>query len=170
MSLSRQTLAIALLASLALNLLILGTLAGAAFAGWRHGPPDHWRPAPVRMAANLRFSPQRFMHNLPETQRRKAVRAARQATMAHRKLFREIRQTRLEIIRLLTADHWDEEAIEKAFARQRLLDNEQQQFAQKLMLDILRDLDPQTRRRVLQAASMHRQGTPHRRHLPPPPQ
>ncbi len=169
MSLSRNTLITFLLISLALNLLIAGALGGAAVAGWRHGQPGFTGPAPVRKVEDFRFSPQRFIHALPPKERRQAVRAMRKAAAEHRKLFRKIVHTRIELARLLSAENWDDAAIDKAFAQLRALDAEQQQFAQKLMLDILRKLDPQTRQKVVRAASMHRHRAPHRHPLPPPP-
>ena len=167
MSLSKNTLTTLLLVSVALNLLIAGALGGAALAGLRHGPPAGPGPAPIHKNVNFRFSPQRFIHALPGKERRKAIRTMRQAAAAHKKLFRNITRTRIELARLLAAGTWDEDAIQKAFARLRALDSEQQQLAQGMMLDILRNLDPQTRRQVIRVASHPRLREPRQRRPPP---
>lgn len=167
MNFSKNALFVALMVSAALNILILGAVGGMAMASLHHAPDAMPGPPPAGPGGSgFRFNPQSFLRALPETNRHKAMRMMRSAASQHRKLIHDVTRTRLEIFRLLNADPMDDAAIDKAFARLRALDAEEQALAQKMMVKILRELPPQTRRRAILAAS-HRHGKGARRHRPP---
>jgi uncharacterized membrane protein len=153
MNISKNMLAIALLFSIAINLLILGAAGGIAVAGLRHPPPSVPIAAPRIAPGNFQFNPRRFIRALPEAERHKAMLAMKSASGKHRRIYRKIRQTHRELGMLLSAETLDEKRIQAAFGNLRKLEIEVQSNGQNIILEILRDLDPQTRKRVILAAS-----------------
>lgn len=154
MNISKNTLGMALLASIAINLLILGAAGGMALAGLHHPPP----PPPMArtvLAQSYKFSPKRFVHALPKAERLKAIGAMREAAGKYRRILIHIRKTNEELAVLLSAEELDNARIEEAFKRLRVLQAQAQKLGQSIILNSLQDLDPQTRRRVIQAASQH---------------
>ncbi len=152
MNISKKGLTIALLASAAINLIVLGAVGGIAMAGRHHQSP----PAKIQRTgppAQFRFDPRTFIRALPETERRKAMASLKAAAGKHQEIHRASMLTKEDLARLLSAKQLDEAKIEAVLARVRDLDAQSQKLAQAIVLDILRDLDPETRRRVIQTAS-----------------
>ncbi len=152
MALSKTTLGAALLASLAINILILGAIGGYVVAGLRHPPSAHQmtRTSPMQQFS---FDPRRFVRALPKTERQKAIRVLKRAAPEHRRIFQNIHKTNKEIAVLLTADELNDVKIQAAFNHLRDLEMQAQNLGQNLVLKVVQDLDPQTRRRIIKAAS-----------------
>ncbi len=154
MNISNKSLVIALLFSAAINLIILGAVGGMMAASLRHNPAAPPIPiTKIQSSYNFRFNPKVFIRALPEPERRKAIKAMRMAAGKHRQIYKGIGQTHRELGALLTAENLDDEKIAKTFARLRVQEAEAQELGQTIILDILRNLDPQTRKRVIRAAS-----------------
>ncbi len=177
MSLTKSGIGIALLVSVALNLLVLGAAGGMFVANMRHQatsvheppaprPSDLRTPPHVGAPQNFRFNPRVFIRALPKDERRLAIRKMRQAARPHQQLNRDIRKTRIELGKLLAADPLDDAKVEATLARLRTLDTQAQEMGQMIILDILRDLDPQTRRQVIAAASRRPSAPPQRPRKP----
>jgi len=173
MNLSKNALGFALLASIAINLLILGAAGGMAVAGLRHQapPPPMARPT---MPQSFKFNPNKFVRALPKAERQRAIQVLKAASGKHRRISRSIRKTNRELAMLLSADELDNVKIEDTFKRLRVLDAEAQKLGQTIILKILKDLDPQTRTQVIRAASIRPPMSPanqrnQQRRRPPPP-
>jgi len=173
MNLSKNALGLALLVSIAINLLILGAAGGMAVAGWRHQapPPPMARPT---MPQSFKFNPKQFVRALPKAERQKAIQVLKEAAGKHRRISRSIRKTNRELAVLLSAETLDNAKIEDTFKRLRVLEAEAQKLGQTIILKILQDLDPQTRNRVIRAASIRPPMPPtgqrnKQRRRPPPP-
>ncbi len=169
MNLSKNGLGIALLVSLAINLLIVGAIGGMAMAGLRHDAP----PVPTMSpppATRFQFNPRAFIRALPVDERRKAMRVMRGAAGEHRQLSRAMQQTRRELGQLLIAEKLDKAKIESHFDRLLKLETEIRKLGQPIIIKILDDLDLQTRRQVIKAAGRRpaspRQNRPGRRQAP----
>jgi uncharacterized membrane protein len=153
MALSKTTLGAALLASLAINILILGAIGGYVVAGLRHPPAAHQMTRTPPMQQQFSFDPRRFVRALPKTERQKAIRVLKRAAPEHRRIFQNIHKTNKEIAVLLMADELDDVKIQAAFNHLRDLEIEAKNLGQNLVLKVVQDLDPQTRRRIIRAAS-----------------
>ncbi len=151
MNISKNSLSIALLLSVAINLLVLGAVGGITMAGLRHDAPTVRTMTPGS-AVNYQFNPRAFLRALPENERRRAMRAMRSATGKHRQLSFAIMRTRAELGELLAAEQLDTNEIESRFKHLNQLEAETQKLGQSIVIKILADLDPQTRRRVIKAA------------------
>lgn len=153
MALSRTALGTALLASLAINILILGAIGGYVVAGLRHSlsVPQMTRTPPTQQ--QFSFDPKRFVRALPKHERQKAIRVLRRAAPEHKKIFQNIHKTNRRIATLLMADTLDKAKIQAGFDHLRELEIEAQALGQSIILTVVQDLDPQTRRRIIRAAS-----------------
>ncbi|PHS29600.1 MAG: hypothetical protein COA85_00485 [Robiginitomaculum sp.] len=154
MNVSKNILGFALLASVAINLLILGAAGGITVASLRHQAPPPPMARPL-MPQSFKFNPKRFVRALPKAERQRAIQVLKEASGKHRRISRSIRKTNKELAILLTAEELDNIKIEETFKHLRVLDAEAQKLGQSIILRILQDLDPQTRNRVIRAASQH---------------
>lgn len=128
-------LRIALIASLTLNLLILGIVGGAAFRFWRNPP----RP-PV---AEVGFGP--YTEALDPKDRR-ALRDAFVAQMPGlRDLRRESRNDVRDLIAALRADPWDPDAARAVLAKRVKRTGERLELGQTLLLARLDSMTPADR-------------------------
>jgi uncharacterized membrane protein len=105
------------------------------------------------MQQKFSFDSRRFVRALPKTERQKAIRVLKRAAPKHRRIFQDIYKTNKEIAVLLMADELDNVKIQAAFNHLRDLEMEAQNLGQDLVLKVVQDLDPQTRRRIIKAAS-----------------
>lgn len=99
-----------------------------------------------------RFDPRSFLHALPENRREDARRDLHNAMQHMHPLMREAGEARRAARDALAAEPFDREAAIAALARARTARAAMQAHGEAIVLDIVSDLDPQTRRRVLAAA------------------
>ncbi|WP_300543434.1 periplasmic heavy metal sensor [Maricaulis sp.] len=159
---------IALLASVLIN----GVLAGFVLHRTADGPD--WRPHHEDGPGSHRhrrggrgFEMREFVFALPEDARRE-VRERLRANMDEvRGLFRESRAAREELETLLTAQTVDREAVAHALQRMRDARTQLENGMEAVVLDILVELDADTRAAALEALHGDR-GPRFRRHRPPP--
>lgn len=127
---------VALLLSLAVNLVIVGLVAGAV---WRFRPPPHLSGSVV--TPNLLG----YASTLP-AQRRKVLWDATAEERSHvRPYRREVRAAREETIKALTAEPFDREKFKAAQARQAETENRARQAVQDLYVKIADSLTPEER-------------------------
>ena len=128
---------VALLLSLAGNLVIIGLVAGAV---WR------FRPPPPHLAGSV-VTPNLlgYASTLP-TQRRKALWDATAEERNHvRPYRREVRAAREETVKALTAEPFDRQQFKAAQARQAETENQARQAVQDLYIKIADSLTPEER-------------------------
>jgi uncharacterized membrane protein len=127
---------VALLLSLAVNLVIVGLVAGAV---WRFRPPPHLTGSVV--IPNLLG----YASTLP-AQRRKALWDATAEERSHvRPYRREVRAAREETIKALTAEPFDRERFKAAQSRQAETENRARQAVQDLYVKIADGLTAEER-------------------------
>jgi uncharacterized membrane protein len=127
---------VALLLSLAGNLVIIGLVAGAV---WRFRPPPNLAGSVV--TPNLLG----YASTLP-AQRRKALWDATVEERNHVRPFRrEVRATREETVKALTAEPFDREQFKAAQARQASTENRAREAVQDLYVKIADTLTPEER-------------------------
>jgi uncharacterized membrane protein len=128
-------LKIALFASLALNLGIIGIVVGALW----HGRPD----GPPRFARELGFGP--FTEALSPEDRRALVRDFGRDLGDPRAFRREMRADMEELLRLLRAETLDRAALEALFARMRERGQQRLETGQRLLEQRILTMPPETR-------------------------
>ncbi|MGG7567949.1 periplasmic heavy metal sensor [Rhodovulum sp. DZ06] len=138
----------ALAASLCLNLLLLGGMAGAFL---RHGPPG------ASPAAGLdAFTLHRMMHRLPDEQRD----AARDLFRAHRPDFDALRprwrETRAAVAAALGAEPFDPEALRDALRAARQAEVEGKGLLDQAMVEFAAGLPAETRAELVEELGRRR--------------
>jgi uncharacterized membrane protein len=129
-------LLVVLFGSLALNLLVVGSLAGAA---WRHrGPP---RPLASVVIPNLLG----YASTLPGERRKQLEQLTRDERSHIRPFRREVRAAREETIKALIAQPFDRERFVAAQARQAEAENRARAAVQDLYVKIADNLTPEER-------------------------
>lgn len=155
---TRPWVRIALFASLALNLLVVGLVAGAVLSeGRRDGGPDR-RPA----LADLGFGP--YVEALRPRDRMALARGLRRESGAFRDNRAEVRAQFQEILAALRADPYDPAALEALVTAQQSKLAERQALGRGLLLERLEAMEPAAR-----AAYADRLEALLRRPPPPPP-
>lgn len=127
---------IALVASVALNLLILGTIGGSIWAV-RHGPQFAARYSGPHLLG--------FTRTLPEDRRFEIWKVTRKEMRALRPKRKELRRARAEAREILAAEPFDKEKFAEAQARVFEVQTELRREAQSLFLSIAEVLTPQER-------------------------
>jgi uncharacterized membrane protein len=129
-------LLVALFASLALNLLIVGSLAGAV---WRHRGPPTWAGVviPNLLGYASTFSPER---------RKEIWELTRDERSRLRPFRREVRAAREETIKALAAEPFDRQQFAAAQSKQAEAENRTRAAVQDLYLKIAEGLTPEERR------------------------
>jgi uncharacterized membrane protein len=132
---------VALVTSVALNLLILGAIGGSLWAFRHHRP---W----LAYAMNVHLLG--FAATLPQERRAAIWEATREARRAMRPFRHEVREARAEARALLAAEPFDKEKFAQAQAR--LLDAEMRvrREAHKLYVDVASLMTPQERQAFTQ--------------------
>lgn len=136
-------LKLALVVSLALNLLVAGALAGAAWR-WTGGEPA--RHAEASGASVVVFGLGPYSRALDEAQRREFRDAARLRGGEFREGRRVLRAQLGEFIALLRADSFDAAAATELLARQRVAARDQERIGHELLVAQLAAMSPYDRR------------------------
>jgi uncharacterized membrane protein len=151
---SRRGLLIALIASLAVNLFVLGGLAGAALMGWPH-PKSPPTAGPPRLAAvGAALSPQ---------QRADWEAILRESAQTSGPKMLEARQLRRDSWRGLTADKPDTQAVLAGLDRSRAIELQARAEMDRRVVGFAATLPADERRKLAEALSRLRRGGP-----PPP--
>lgn len=147
-----------LVASLALNVAVLG---GVAWAHFSHDGP-HQRH--VRMArGTIMPNPMQLRRVLPP-ERRGVVDAALARHREHvRTSVADVFEARARVHALLTAETLDPAALESAFAELRASDAEAASAVQAMITEVAAELTPEERRKLGEAVHRHH---PRMRHTP----
>jgi uncharacterized membrane protein len=152
-----------------------GVLVGFVLQRTADGPD--WRPPHGAGEHGGRGGPdfdlRGFMFALPEEARAEARERMRADWEEIRTLFRESRRAREDVEALMRAEDFDREAVAAALQRMRETRQRMETHMEGVLLDIVGDLDAQTRAAALEAGRQrhfrrHRRDhdAPHRR--PPP--
>ena len=151
----RRWRSILLIVSLALNLFLVGLLAGGRLADWRH-------PDPVAGGVFGPGAVSRLMRELPESVRVDARQLFIERRPEIRRRMRALGDARRDAYHALTAEPFDQQAFADAMAvvRERTLNL--QESVQAVLIDLSDDLDAETRERLANAArdlhGRHRRG------------
>ncbi len=159
---------ITLLLSLAINFILLGGVIGMRLANHSNLEPRlNGHPSPSRPAMAT-FSGPQFFRALPVEQRRAARKLLRKHANEHRELKHTSREIRQEVFALLRADTLDQPALDTGFARLRDVEGQQIKLGQTIVLELLMELDANTRREIVGTMIQHKRRGPMRRFAPPP--
>lgn len=137
---------------LVLSVLLNGILVGVLIERGGEGAP---LAGPDRIEAEAppgRFNPRAFLMALPEEVRPQARARLREGLREMRPLMRETLEARAAAALALTADPFDPERAATALQRARETRAAMEARGERVVLDIVADLEPETRRRVLAAA------------------
>lgn len=130
---------VALFASLALNLVVLGALGGFV---WRHGtrlpPPDAVRLLPPSLLA--------YTHTLPAERRKELVAATQSERNNVRALRRELRDAREEVVRIVAAEPFDKPRLEQAQTALLATDQRAREAVYRLYTEIAANMTAEERR------------------------
>lgn len=146
---------------LLLSLLLNGVFLGMAIADRAFEPPHRGH----RGSPDREFSVRLFLHNTPEPQREAMREELRERLDDVRPLFERARQAHRAAFEALAADPFDRAEAEAALQELRAARLAIDEKAQAVMLDLVEDLDAQTRRQALEAG-MDRRIRHHRRSPP----
>jgi uncharacterized membrane protein len=140
----------ALFASLAINLLLVGVVGGAAISNLRHDRIAAEKA--VARAPNMRA----LMDSLPperaQTIRSDVVKTWREA----REERRAARAARIELYRIAGAEPYDAAAVKAAFARMRAADGEVTRQFHEVVADSMAKLTSEERREMLRTLARQR--------------
>ncbi|NBC33134.1 MAG: periplasmic heavy metal sensor [Alphaproteobacteria bacterium] len=146
----RRWRSVLLIVSLALNLFLVGILAGGRLADWRdHGSPGAAALGPGAVSQLLR--------ELPASTRIEARRMFMDRRPEIRRHMRELRNARVEALRILRAEPFDQAAFAAAMATVRDRTLALQAAVQEVLIELSGRVDAETRARLADAAvDMHR--------------
>ncbi len=141
-----------LLASLALNFLLVGFVIGQLPHGApKEPPPKHMGP-PAGPGAGFFLPPiGKVASQLSEETRQKFRENMLEARPELRNLRREMGEARREAFQVATADPFDLEAFEAALARHQELQSETQAIAQQAIVAFMQDLSAEQRQEFVSA-------------------
>lgn len=145
-------LKVALGISLALNIFVIGAVAGGLIMGVRglDHRPNRERPPVIEL-----------VQSLDEADRAEAERTLRESGLAAREDFNTARRFRAEAIALAGAETFDRPAVEAALAQSRAAEAEGRTRLEGSLLDLMGQLDQADRERL--APSLARRGREGRR-------
>jgi uncharacterized membrane protein len=132
----------ALIASLALNLLVLGTVAGAMYTFHRHPPPR------MGYGPHQDFGLMGLTRTLPEERRKEMRKKLREDREKLRPLVEELRALRRDAATKLAADPFDSAALKAAFDVAGEKDRAVREAAITAFLAHAEQLTPEERRRL----------------------
>jgi uncharacterized membrane protein len=153
-------LRIALAASLAVNLGIVGVMAGAVF---RHGGPQHG----ATMARDVGFGP--FTDALSKEDRAELRRAFLAAAPEMRDSRRAVRADFQDLLAQLRASPFDADALRVVFDRQNARNAERLELGQRLIFDLVVGMKPDARAAFADRLEQSLAKGPKRRDKPPTP-
>jgi len=139
----RRWLRWALIGSLALNLLLVGLIAGAIL----RGPPDRISGGPGLW---------RYAHALPDPYRRDLIRSVRRSRDAWSGPRTELRGKREELAAALRADPFEIDAVAAIFAEEQRLAGALAERGSALIVDQIARMSPDERARYAEAITRHR--------------
>jgi uncharacterized membrane protein len=125
-----------LFVSLALNLVVIGSVAGAV---WRFRAPPPWSGAVVPNLIG-------YASSLPAERRKQLWQAIAEERRSARPFRREVRAAREETIKALTAEPYERQRFLAAQARQAETENRARAAVQELYIKIADGLTPEERR------------------------
>lgn len=140
----------ALVISLALNLLLIGLIAGSFWK--RHH--NQWRPHNIVLEKAI----QQLMGELPEEKRAAGQRALQNLRSQGPKTWDDIRNLRKEASDAMMADQYDEQRFADALARLRDAHNEKRRVRHQVVIDFIRGMTPEERRRFIEIYKENRRG------------
>ena len=147
----QNALLVALLVSVAINLLIAGVVLGRLGAPHREPPPAAW--AARELGPETRgLVRERMREQLPQV----------------RPLRREMGEAQRAVRAAVTAEDFDPEALRAALARLREAGNRYEQFIHENLADLAASLSPQERGALVRAALERRGGGDRGPRRPPP--
>lgn len=130
-----------LLASLVLNIFLVGGVAGAAWRWWSAERTVATAAAPSPAQRGLRFAAE----ELPDAQRRAYGQGLREARRDAAISIRTSRESRQEVLRLMAAPQFDRAATAAALARVREADTASRTRVETAVLDFASTLSPADR-------------------------
>lgn len=148
----RRWRSVLLIVSLALNLFLIGTLAGGRIADWRHAGPPIAAPMSPGMVSRL-------VRELPPPAQQEARQLFLDRRSEIRRRIRALHTARAEAMALLTEEPFDPGAFSQAMTQVRERTLAVQEVIHDVLIDLSGQVDPDTRARLANAA----QGL-HRRH------
>jgi uncharacterized membrane protein len=131
---------VVLILSLALNLLVIGIVAGS---WWRHGGPRDHRDRIFTGAI------ERLMKDLPEAKRQHARDLLERHRQAVSPIRGELREARKNAKEAVLTEPYDEAKVKAALARFREIRLSQHQSMHDMMLGLLKDLTLKERKQLL---------------------
>jgi uncharacterized membrane protein len=134
-------LVVALLASLALNLVVVGATAASL---WRHRALSDFAGAP-HVAPNLLS----FATTLPQERRKELWALTDDQRRVVRPLRRDLREAREELLKVLSAESFDNEHYQAAQARLLVVDQKAREAVYKLYAEIAAGLTSEERRQFM---------------------
>ena len=150
----RRALGLALLASLGVNLFLVGILAG----DWVRGRAAATREAPATNAeartageAIARGAVQRLLAAVPDAQRPEVERRLAAHRRDIQRANQQLREARERVQRVASADTLDRAELERAYGEQRERAAAAQKAIQTAAIDAIADLSPETRRAIVAA-------------------
>ncbi len=140
---TRMWLRIILVASLGLNLLVIGLVGGAYLRVAKHAGPGESRPPEAQVMRELGLGP--FLSAFPHEQRRHMARELREQ-VGNFRLNREALLTELTaILASLKAEPYDHTALEAAIDRQKTRINQRSQAGRNVLLSQIGAMTQQER-------------------------
>lgn len=138
-----RRLGFVLILSLALNLLVLGAVAGV-LTGWS------WRGAPHRVSSGSSedYGLMAFTKQLPSDRRKEVRKTIKEERVTLRPLFIEVDDNRRDAARLLTAEPFDRGAFEAALDRLAESENKLKRSALGIVLKTSDTLSAEERRKL----------------------
>ncbi|MBL1430509.1 MAG: periplasmic heavy metal sensor [Robiginitomaculum sp.] len=141
-----------LILSLTINLLLVGGMAGMFIASNQNkSTPQSVITAPK--LGNSSFNSRGFLRALPPVERKKIRAIIKKSKGKYRTNSRQVRKLRRQVYFLLLAEQLDDQAIKTALDQLRQAENHASADGQALILEILADLDVDTRRKTVKAMS-----------------
>ncbi|MBL4616803.1 MAG: periplasmic heavy metal sensor [Robiginitomaculum sp.] len=144
-----------LILSLAINLLMVGGMAGMFIASKQNKVTSQSTTTTPRLG-NSSFNGAGFLRALPPEDRKKARELMVKNSGEYRKNARQVRKLRRQIYLLLLAEELDHQAIKTELGKLRHAENRASTNGQALILEILIGLDFDTRRKAVKAMSQPR--------------
>ncbi|VAV89549.1 hypothetical protein MNBD_ALPHA06-1303 [hydrothermal vent metagenome] len=136
--------------SLAINLLMLGGIAGLSLANRQRGPVVVDQ-AQIRVPPGARsFNSRQFFMALPAADKIKVRQRMTEYRKARAKRFRQIQKIRKNLFFLLQEQQLNTDKIDTALADLRRAEAAELKYGQDLIMEIISGLAPDTRRQVVQ--------------------
>lgn len=140
----------ALVVSLAVNLLFVGLIAGAMWK--RHN--EQWRPRSVVLEMTIR----QMISELPQEKRAAGEKVLQEFSARFPETYSAIRDLRKKAGDALTADPYDEQSFSDMLTRLREAHDEKRRVRHQAVVDFIRNMTPEERRRFVELYKENRRG------------